>query len=298
MANSTIKNEVVDPQNSKFPLSIKASKSIYKLFIYVLLIAMSIVFLFPFFWMLSTSLKASELIFQFPPQWIPDPIRWQNYIDAFYFAPFLRYFLNSTLITGLAMIGEVLSAAVVAYGFARLQFWGKNVLFIIVLSTMMLPGEVTMIPVFMMFSEIGWVDTYLPLIVPSYFGGPAFFIFMLRQFFLTIPTELEEAARIDGCNTFQIFYKIMLPLSKPALAVVAIFSFHGKWNDFLGPLIYLNTMEKYTVQLGLAMFQGMFKTEWALLMAASIMVLLPVLFIFFFFQKYFIEGMKLTGIKG
>ncbi|WP_249305906.1 carbohydrate ABC transporter permease [Lederbergia citrea] len=295
MENIKITNDL--PPNHKV-MSLRVAKFSYKLLIYVLLVAMSIVFLFPFLWMLSTSLKDSALIFQFPPQWIPDPIRWKNYADAFQYAPFLRYFLNSTFITVLGVIGEVMSAAVVAYGFARLQFWGKNVLFIIVLATMMLPGEVTMIPVFIMFSKIGWVDTYLPLIIPSYFGGPAFFIFMLRQFFLTLPTELEEAARIDGCNTFQIFNKVMLPLSKPALAVVAIFSFHGKWNDFLGPLIYLNTMEKFTVQLGLAMFQGMFKTEWALLMAASIMVLLPVLTMFFFFQKYFIEGIKLTGIKG
>lgn len=278
--------------------SIKKSKLIYRFMIYLMLIAGSFIFLFPFLWMLSTSLKASDVIFQFPPQWIPDPIMWSNYSEAMTFAPFHLFFMNSLIITLLGVIGEVFTGALVAYGFARTNFYGKGFLFVVVLATMMLPGEVTMIPVFMMFSHIGWVDTYLPLIVPSYFGGAAFFIFMLRQFFLTLPMELEDAARIDGCNTFQIFYKIMLPLSKPALAVVAIFSFHGKWNDFLGPLIYLNSMEKFTVQLGLAMFQGMFKTEWSLLMAASILVLLPVLIIFFFFQKYFVEGIKLTGIKG
>jgi len=266
--------------------------------IYLALLAMSFIFLVPFLWMVSTSLKESSEIFQFPPQWIPNPIVWSNYVEAMTFAPFHRFFANSFIIAILSMIGEVFTGALVAYGFAKLEFKGRNVLFIIVLATMMLPGEVTMIPVFIMFSSIGWVDTFLPLIVPSYFGGGAFFIFMLRQFFLGIPNELEEAARMDGCNTFQIFYRIVLPLSKPALAVVAIFSFHGKWNDFLGPLIYLNSMENYTVQLGLAMFQGMFQTEWSLLMAASIVALLPVLIIFFVFQKYFIEGIKLTGVKG
>ncbi|PYZ94668.1 sugar ABC transporter ATP-binding protein [Salipaludibacillus keqinensis] len=269
-----------------------------KVFVYMALFAGGFIFLVPFFWMVSTSLKDSAVIFQFPPQWIPDPIVWGNYVEAMTFAPFHLFFANSLIIASLSMIGEVFTGALVAYGFAKLEFKGKNVLFIIVLATMMLPGEVTMIPVFIMFSSIGWIDTFLPLIVPSYFGGSAFFIFMLRQFFLGIPNELEDAARIDGCNTFQIFYKIALPLSKPALAVVAIFSFHGKWNDFLGPLIYLNSMEKYTVQLGLAMFQGMFQTEWSLLMAASIVALLPVLLIFFMFQKYFIEGIKLSGIKG
>lgn len=266
--------------------------------VYLALLAGSFIFLVPFFWMLSTSLKDSSIIFNFPPQWIPETIVWGNYVEAMTFAPFHLFFANSLIIAVFSMIGEVFTGALVAYGFAKLEFKGKNTLFIIVLATMMLPGEVTLIPVFIMFSYIGWVDTYLPLIVPSYFGGSAFFIFMLRQFFLGIPNELEDAARIDGCNTFQIFYRIALPLSKPALAVVAIFSFHGKWNDFLGPLIYLNSMEKYTVQLGLAMFQGMFQTEWSLLMAASIVALLPVLLIFFMFQKYFIEGLKLSGIKG
>ncbi|TSB45103.1 carbohydrate ABC transporter permease [Alkalicoccobacillus porphyridii] len=276
----------------------KLSKITKKTGIYLSLLAMSFIFLVPFMWMVSTSLKDSSEIFQFPPQWIPNPVVWSNYIEAMTFAPFHRFFANSFIIATLSMIGEVFTGALVAYGFAKLEFKGRNVLFIVVLATMMLPGEVTMIPVFIMFSSIGWVDTFLPLIVPSYFGGGAFFIFMLRQFFLGIPNELEEAARMDGCNTFQIFYRIVLPLSKPALAVVAIFSFHGKWNDFLGPLIYLNSMENYTVQLGLAMFQGMFQTEWSLLMAASIVALLPVLIIFFVFQKYFIEGIKLTGVKG
>ncbi|RNA66645.1 carbohydrate ABC transporter permease [Alteribacter keqinensis] len=276
----------------------RISQALKTAFTYFLLCLGGFIFLVPFFWMLSTSLKDSSVIFQFPPQWIPDPIVWGNYVEAMTFAPFHLFFLNSLTIAGLSMIGEVFTGALVAYGFAKLQFKGRDTLFIIVLATMMLPGEVTMIPVFIMFAHIGWIDTYLPLIVPSYFGGGAFFIFMFRQFFLGIPNELEDAARIDGCNTFQIFYRIVLPLSKPALAVVAIFSFHGKWNDFLGPLIYLNTMEKFTVQLGLAMFQGMFQTEWSLLMAASIVALLPVLLIFFMFQKYFIEGIKLSGIKG
>jgi ABC-type glycerol-3-phosphate transport system permease component len=198
------------------------------------------------------------------------------------------------------MFGQVFSAALVAFGFARIKFPGKTPLFIILISTMMIPFQVTMIPTFLLFASLGWINTYLPLIVPAFFGGGAFFIFLLRQFFMTIPRDLDEAAIIDGCGSFGIFWRIMLPLSKPALTTVAVFSFIAHWNDFLGPLIYLNSPKMYTLAVGLSFFQSRFTggTNFSLLMAASLIVLLPVLLVFFFSQRFFIEGITLTGIKG
>jgi multiple sugar transport system permease protein len=273
-------------------------KKVESLFVYLFLILASIATILPLFWMISTSLKSGDIIFEIPPKWIPETFEWENYKRAVTDIPFFLYFKNTVIITGFRMFAEVFVSALVAYGFARFNFPGKNFWFVILLSTIMLPGEITMIPVFIMFSEIGWINTFKPLIVPSFFGGQAVFIFLLRQFFMSIPKELEESAVMDGANRFQIFYKIFLPLSKPALITIGLFSFQGSWNDLLGPLMYLNDSSKFTLQLGLAMFNGMTKVEWGPLMAASLLVLLPTIVIFFSMQKHFVEGITVTGIKG
>ncbi|WP_044749154.1 carbohydrate ABC transporter permease [Bacillus alveayuensis] len=273
-------------------------KKIHTVFIYLFLIISSAATVLPLLWMISTSLKSGDIIFQIPPKWIPESLHLENYHRAVTDIPFFLYLKNTVIITFFRVFAEVFVSALVAYGFARFNFPGKNIWFMILLSTIMLPGEITMIPVFIMFSELGWINTFKPLIVPAFFGGQAVFVFLLRQFFLTIPRELEEAALMDGATRWQIFYKIFLPLSKPALITIALFSFQGSWNDLLGPLMYLNDSNKFTLQLGLAMFNGMTKVEWGPLMAASILVLLPTLIIFFAMQKYFVEGISITGIKG
>ncbi|WP_261176982.1 carbohydrate ABC transporter permease [Anaerobacillus sp. CMMVII] len=249
------------------------------------------------FWMLSTALKESWQVFEYPVRWIPDPIRWDNFITTFTSLPFGKWALNTAFITLLTIIGTLFSCTIVAYGFARFKARGKDVLFMLMLATMMLPGAVTMIPVFYLFLKLEWVNTYLPLIVPSFFGN-AFFIFLLRQFFLTLPIELEEAARIDGLNTIGILYRIILPLTVPALITVAIFQFNGAWNDFMGPLIYLNKPELYTLSLGINFFKNVNETQWNFLMAASVVTMLPSLILFFLGQKYFVESITLSGIKG
>lgn len=266
------------------------------LLIYLLLIVGGILFITPFLWMLSTSLKGEAGLFDIPPQWIPNPIKWDNYPEALQSIPFLKYTMNTVFITVIAMAGAIASSSLVAYSFARLKWPGRDIWFIILLATMMLPGQVTMIPVFVMYKNLGWTNTYAPLTVP-YFFGSAFYIFLLRQFFRTIPMELSDSAKIDGCSEFRIYWKIILPLSKPALATVAIFTFMGVWNDFVGPLIYLNDTDKFTLALGLRSFQMQYGTRWNLMMAAAIVAALPTLIIFFLCQKYFIEGITLTGIK-
>lgn len=267
-------------------------------FLYIFLSIASVACLLPLLWMISTSLKSGNVIFDIPPKWLPDGFHWENYVKAVTDIDFFRYFLNTSTITIFRVIAEVFISAFVAFGFAKFDFPGKNVWFLLLLSTIMIPGEITLIPVFQMFTKLGWINTFLPLIVPAFFGGQAVFIFLLRQFFMSQPHELMEAAVIDGANKFQIFYKIYLPISKPALITIAIFSFQGSWNDLLGPLMYLNESKKFTLQLGLAMFNGALKVEWGALMAASILVLLPVLILFFVCQKYFVEGISFTGTKG
>lgn len=262
------------------------------------LILFGISFLFPFVWMLSTSLKPEAQIFRWPPEWIPEEFVWSNFPEALTFVPFGLYFQNTMIICLFTVLGTVLSAAVVAYGFARIEWKGRNVFFFIMLTTMMLPYQVVMIPLFLVFKELGWVGTFKPLIIPAFFGANAFFIFLLRQFFLTIPYELSDAARIDGCSEFRIFWQIVMPLSRPALATVGLFTFMNSWNDFLGPLIYLNDESKYTIALGLQQFIGQYGTQWGMLMAASTVATLPIIIIFFFAQKTFIQGISTTGIKG
>lgn len=268
---------------------------------YALLIAMSLVMALPFLWMVSTALKPYALIFTVPPEWFPQPWIWRNFIDSLTLLghPVHLYALNTLLISVLGVVGVVISSSLVAFGFARLEFPGRNALFLLVLATMMLPPAVIMVPKFILFRELNWLDTFLPLIVPFWFGAP-FHIFLLRQFMLTIPAELDDAARVDGASSLQIYLRIMLPLSKPALATVAIFAFVYHWNDLLEPLIYISSQKKWTLALFLASFQGYIdqQPQWNLMMAASTVIMLPVLILFFFAQRLFIGGIAVTGIKG
>jgi ABC-type glycerol-3-phosphate transport system permease component len=264
---------------------------------YFTLTALGIVFSLPFFWMISSSLKIEARIWIYPPQWIPDPIVWSNYPEALDLMGFGRALRNTVFLTGVGTLAIVLSSSWIVYGFARFSFPGRNFWFIVLLSTMMLPEQVTMIPRFIMFKELGWLNTYFPLLVPAAFGD-AFYIFLLRQFFMTIPTELDDAAKIDGCSYTGIWWRIILPLSKPALATVTVFSVIRGWNDFLWPLIILNDRDKFNLALSLATFRGLYDTQWGYLMAASVVSLVPIVILYFFAQRYVIEGITLTGLKG
>ncbi len=265
--------------------------------IYAILLLGAVLVFFPFAWTISTSLKTEQQTLAYPPTWVPDPVQWENYPEALTARPFGRYYVNTTIITTLSVIGQVLSSAVVAYGFARFRFPGRGFLFLVLLSTLMIPFHMLIIPRFILFKYLGWLDTFLPLIVPNFFGG-AFSIFLLRQYFLTIPLDLDEAAKMDGANAFQIFMSIILPLARPALGAVAVFEFVSTWNDFLGPLIYLSSDRNYTVSIGLAAFRNDYFTAWHLFMAASAVAMLAPLVVFFLAQKYFISGVALTGSGG
>ncbi|MBT9147472.1 MAG: L-arabinose transport system permease protein AraQ [Syntrophomonadaceae bacterium] len=263
----------------------------------LVLIIVGIFFLFPFVWLISTSLKTTDQIFRDIGHLIPNPIAWHNYPDAIAFIPFFTYTKNTLLITIPNVIGTLISCSLVAYGFSRIKWPGRNILFAVLLATLMLPGQVTMIPIFILFVWLGWYGTFLPLIVPHFFGG-AFGIFMLRQFFMTIPMELSDAAKIDGCSEFRIYATIILPLSKPALATLGVFQFMGSWRDFMGPLIYLVDDSQFTLTLGLRHFLTQHGAEWAMLMAASAIVSFPMVVAFFLAQRTFIQGITVTGIKG
>jgi len=266
--------------------------------VHALLIIFGIAILMPFFWTLSSSLKPYGAGIRFPPQFIPETVVWENYPQVFRTIPFLTFFRNSVFVTSMALIGELLSASMVAYSFARLRFPGRNILFVIVLATMMIPYPVTMVPTFVIFRQLGLVGTFFPLILPPFFG-PAFSIFLLRQFFLTINHELDEAAKVDGANEFTIYWRIILPLAKPALATIAIFSFMANWNDFMGPLIYLNNSEMYTLALGinyLRSFRG--GGDLSLQMAASVMFMAPCILLYFIAQRNIVQGIVTTGLKG
>lgn len=262
----------------------------------------AVAFGLPFFWTAASSLKTQSEIYTFPPQWLPAVPRWSNYSLVFELAPFARFIVNTIIVTGLAMIGQLLSAAVVAFGFTRFRYPGRDALFFVLLATMMVPWQVTIVPTFLLFRWLGWVNTFKALIVPSYFGGGAFYIFLLRQFFLTIPRDFDEAARIDGARSTGIFWNIILPLSRPAIATVAIFSFLDHWNAFIQPLIFLNDPKKFTVAIGLRYFNASPFTgdqpREAVLMAASIITAAPCLLLFFAAQQYFVKGIVMSGIKG
>ncbi|SEO51810.1 multiple sugar transport system permease protein [Amphibacillus marinus] len=271
---------------------------INKAILYLVLSLGSVLMLLPFFWMISTALKPDNAIFTVPIQWFPQTLYLNNFIRAMEVVPIMRYMFNTFLIAALKIFGEVFVSALVAYGFARFNFKYKNILFMVLLATMMLPYEVTMIPTFIIWSRLGFADSYVPLILPAYFGS-ASFIFFLRMYFQTYPKELEESALIDGASYLQIFIRIFVPLSKAALMTIGMWSFMGTWNDLLGQLIYINSPEKYTIQLGLASFSNMTgETLWGPLMAASFIALIPVILILLFAQRYFTEGVKMSGIKG
>ncbi len=271
---------------------------LWRVFTILLLVVIAIAMLLPFVWLVSSSLKQQHQIFQYPPQWIPNPVQWENYLNALTYKPFHLYLGNSLFIILLNEIATLGSASLCAYGFARLNFPGRDFWFAIVIGTMIMPYVVLVVPTFILYSRLGWIDSYLPLTVPQFFGGGAFNIFLLRQFFRTIPEELSDAARIDGASELGIFWRIMLPLAKPALVTVGIFTFLGSWNDFFGPLIYLNSPDKFTVAVGLATFRSVLATRWELLMAASTAMIVPVIVLFFFAQRYFIKGIVMTGLKG
>lgn len=267
--------------------------------IYFLLIVGSIVFMIPLLWMLSTSLKGGQAqIFTFPPEWIPKQFHWQNYAEAFALYPWLTCIKNSCIVTGLVLVGSILSCSITAFGFARLRFPGRDILFFVLLGTMMIPYHTTLIPTYILFIYLGWVNTFKPLIIPNFFAfGGAYFIFLLRQYYLGIPRELDDAARIDGCNTFQVFYKILLPLTKPAIVTMGILQFMFSWNDFLGPLIYLQSREKFTLTLALNAFKGVYITYWHYLMAASFVVSFPAIILFFIAQRKILGGITISGLK-
>jgi len=253
----------------------------------------------PVFWMLSTSLKTLDQTLAFPPVWIPPSLQFKNYPDALSVLPFGTFARNSAIVTLTVLVGEVLTNSFVAYGFARLRGPGRRWIFMVLLSTMLIPFPVLVIPQYLLFKNLGWIDTFLPLIVPPWFGS-AFLIFLVRQFYMTIPRELDEAAEIDGCGYFSIYFRIIMPLAKPALASVAIFSFTYNWNDYLAPLIYLDSPSNFTLPLGLASFLGRPGTviPWHQLMAASLVTVLPCVLLFFFAQRFFIQGIVVSGVKG
>lgn len=265
--------------------------------VYVILSLIALAFILPFLWLLSGSLKSSTELFANPPVWIPSPPQWSNFSIAFGEFPFLLYLRNTLIIAGFGIIGAVLSNTLIAYGFSRVEWKGRDGVFILVLATMMMPFQVTMIPLFIMFQKLGWIGSFLPLIVPVFFGNP-FFIFLLRQFFLSIPRELSQSAKIDGANEFRIYWQMILPLSLPVITTVMIFSFMHSWGDFIGPLIFLSDNKLYTLSLGIQQIMSVNDPRWPLLMAVGVSMTLPVLFIFFVLQKYFIQGIAFSGIKG
>lgn len=285
-----------EPRTRRF----KADPS--RIALYALAIFLSLIFLFPFFWTVSSSLKSAQELSTFPPTWIPEVPQWQNYQTVLTMVPFLLWTYNSLFVVILSTLGTVLSASLVAYSFARFRYRGRDVIFLITLGTMMLPAQVTLIPQYVLFHKLDWINTLKPLWVPHWLGGGAFAIFLIRQFIMSLPKELDEAAKIDGASYFRVFWQILLPLCKAVLATIAVISFIASWNDFVNPLIYLQIKEKFTLAVGLNYFKN--QPEMAgestqhLLMAASVMVIAPVIVLFFTLQRYFVQGIVLSGIKG
>lgn len=277
--------------------SYKQKNKLKKTLIYIALILLSIVFMFPFLWMIFTAFKPENEVITFPPSLLPVEWDWYNFNDVFEIVPFGTFYKNSLLVAGLGTLGTVLSSSFVAYGFARIKGKGRNFWFMLLMSTLMLPPQVTMIPVYMIWSKLGLVDTLVPLILPAFLGN-SYYIFLLRQFFRSIPKEVEESAYLDGANTFQIYWKLILPMAKSSIITVTILSFMGFWNDFLTPLIYLHSTEKFTLAVGVMQFQGALTVYWGPMMAASTLMLIPLIVIFFVGQKYFVEGVATQGVKG
>jgi multiple sugar transport system permease protein len=269
---------------------------------FVLLVLLALIFVFPLYWTLSSSLKAPYEILTYPPTFIPAVPQWGNYERVFINSPFARWIFNTIFVVALGTLGAVLSSSLVAYSFARFRYRGRDLIFLLTLGTMMLPAQVTLIPQYILWSKLGFVNTLYPLWLPQWFGGGAFYIFLLRQFFLTLPRELDEAALIDGASRFRIFWTILLPLCIPALATVTIISFIANWDDYLSPLVYLNSQEMYTLALGLSFFKNYPESgglpQQHLLMAATVMTTLPPIALFFAAQRYFVKGIVLSGLKG
>lgn len=265
--------------------------------LYLLLIGVGATMLLPLVWMVSTSLKAPGVIFILPPQWLPNPPQWSNYVTLFEVLPFGNFLFNSIKIATIATFGSLLSSSMSAFAFARMRFPGRNIIFAILMATLMIPFHVTLIPLFALYKSLGWLGTHLPLTVPFFFST-AFGVFLIRQFYLTIPQELVDAARIDGCTFIQIYYKIFLPLSKPALATLAIFTFLGSWNNLIGPLVYLNEVPSMTVTLGLTLLTTQAGARWELIQAGAVISILPIIIIFLLGQEHFIQGIARTGLKG
>ncbi len=285
-------------QNIKKPLFSKKVRDILgKIAGYLVMTAIAFIFMIPLFWMISTSLKSRWDIFTYPPTWIPEDPQWGNYLEAFQKYPLGRFMLNSAFLVVVNTAAQLLVVPIVSYGFARLRFPGKRLTFILLLATMMLPGHIKLIPLFSLYHWLGWIDTYWPMIVPSFFGS-SFFIFLMVQYMKTIPRELDDAARIDGASTWGILYRILLPLCIPPLTIVTVFSFLWTWNEFMHPLIFLNTFLKFPIGVGLAFFRGRYSTEWNLFMAATLVTIAPVLIVYFFSQDKLIGGIASVGLKG
>ena len=299
MANLELPNRssALPSQHRKPLLSMRARRNIKIVLIYALLIGLAIPFLLPFGWMIATSLKKPEDVFTYPPTFFPNSFEWRNYIYGWTVLPFNTFLKNSLIVTLANVVGNLISCSLVAYGFARLRGRGRDFLFLLLLATLMIPREVTIVPRFLLFQRVGLINTLWPLILPAWFGYP-FFIFLLRQFFMSIPQDLDEAARIDGASSLRILTSIILPLSRPALATVAVFAFIGNWTNILDPLIYIRSQELYTLALGLNLFRGVNLIQYNWLMAASIITLLPVLVVFFLSQRLFVQGVTLTGMGG
>ena len=276
----------------------RARRVVGRVLIYVALLIGSGITLFPFIWLIRSSLMGPAQIFSYPIEWIPAPFRWGNYQEALESVPVGRYLFNTMRIEFLVVCGTLITSTIAAFAFARLRWRGRNLIFGILLSGLMLPYAATLIPTFIFWQEVGAVGTIVPLVVPAWFGGGVFNIFLLRQFFMSIPRELDEAAYLDGATPLEVLLRIILPLSKPALIVVSVFTFISVWNDFLGPLIYLSDSDQYTLALGLRSFSSLYTAQWDLLMAASTAMILPIVVLFFLAQRYFVEGITLTGIKG
>ncbi|MCU0496210.1 MAG: carbohydrate ABC transporter permease [Anaerolineae bacterium] len=285
------------PVRSRFALGNRERNLITKVIAYLVLILGAIVMIVPFFWMVSTSLKDSTSIFILPPEWIPLQPTLKNYEEAWDVAMLPRGFVNSTFIAVTSTIGEVFASMLAGFAFARMRFPGRNALFGILLVTMMIPGVVMLVPSFILFTQLGWVNTWSPLIIPVLFGTP-FAVFLSRQYFATLPADLEDAAKVDGANYFQTFLFVFLPLARPIMATLFVLGFIARWNDFIGPLIYLRSTELYPIPLLLARLNSLYEQNWTLLMAGATLALLPILFLFFLLQRYFVESVALTGIKG
>ncbi|MFE5777500.1 carbohydrate ABC transporter permease [Brachybacterium sp. NPDC056505] len=279
----------------------RQSKKTRAIVLYTVLILGIVPTVLPLVWLVRSSLMGDQQIFTSPPEWIPDPWLPQNYAEVFSTVPFGRYLLNTIIVEAGVLVGMILSCSLAAFSFSRMHWRGRDLVFGLTISTLLLPYAVTIIPTFWMWQNLGAIDTFVPLIAPAFFGGAgmqgAFYIFMLRQFFLNIPYELDEAAYVDGASPWWVWWRVIMPLAKPAVLVVVIFTFVNTWKDFLGPLIYLNSQKNYTLAVGLASFQGAYTGQWGLLMAAATMVLLPVVLLFFLAQKYFVQGVTFTGGK-